>query len=212
MTRHSILATACVVAMQSVACGDSTENATMGGAGGNASGADSGASMGGVRPRDATGPTALEQSAGLSDAEMVDVVRVISDGEIRQGRLALGKAQNGQVRAFASKMITDHTIVGYSAAVVGNNMGATPSSSEVAGMVTRAGQVAIQAMNATPQSADFDRSYMQLQVDEHRNVLAVLDRMLENADTAAVRTFLTTARTGIARDLDEATRILGTLS
>lgn len=215
MTRNSIIAAACVVAIHSIACGNDTVNTANTGAGGNASVADASAggamNLGGVSARDAGNPTALELSGDLSDVDMLNVVKAISAGEVDQARIAQNRAKNPAVRAFASKMINDHTLVGYSAAVVANSMGTTPTSNEVAGMVTRAGDVAIQVMNATPKSGDFDRTYLQVQIDEQKNVLAVIERMLQNADSDGVRTFFTTARIGIERDFAEATRILASL-
>jgi len=211
MTKCSIFSAIGIAALQScLACSSNDNNAPMAGAGGNAGIAD--ASMGGgnglagasssAAPSDGGGLFTL--AAGLSDPEMLNVLEVTSAAEIRQGRIAEGKAQTAPVRAFASKMVGDYTIVGYSAAATANSMGMTPSSSEAASMATRLGDVVTQSMTTMPNGAEFDRKYMDLQIDAHNGMREVVERMLANADTVPVRTLLAGTLEAIQRDLDEA--------
>jgi putative membrane protein len=145
----------------------------------------------------------LTMAESLSDAQMIDVLKVTSAAEVSRARLAEDKAQNAAVRAFASQLIRDHTIIAYSAAVTANSMGLTPSSSEVGAMVTRASDAVMQGMNTIPRSADFDRRFVDVQIEADKGKLELVERMLAHAEGVPLRSLMADELQAIQRHLDE---------
>lgn len=210
MTKLSILSTACIVAVQCcLACASDADSPPMAGGGGNAGVSDgsSGGSTGVTGAATGDSGALPTMAADLTDAEMLKVLDSASKGEIERGRVAAVKAQNPAVRAFASKLVKEYTIIGYSAAVTAYDMGLTPPTNEVATMVTSMGDAVTQGMNTTPSGAEFDRKYMDIQIAADKGMLAVVDPMLTNADGTPVRALLADTLQANQRHLDEASLI-----
>lgn len=214
MTRISILSVACIVAIQGgVACASTADDAPMAGGGGTAGMDEASAGGNAGAPGTAGGADegVLTMAESLSDAQMLDVLKVTSTAEVSRARLGEEKAQNAAVRAFASKLIRDHTIIAYSAAVTANNMGLTPSTSNVAPMVTGASDAFLQGMNTMPTGADFDRRFLDVQIEADKGKLELVERMLAHADGVPLRSLMADELQAIQRHLDEGGLIRFTL-
>ena len=203
MTKLSILSMACIVAVQSgLACASDDDSLPMAGAGGSGGGSTG---VAGTAAGDDGGLSTMAED--LTDAEMLDVLDAASESQVERGRIAEGKAQNPAVRAFASKLVKDYTIIAYSAAVTANTMGLTPSTNDVATMVTSMGDAVTQGMNTMPSGAEFDRKYMDVQIEAERSMLAVVDPMLTHADGTPLRALLADTLQANQRHFDEASLI-----
>jgi putative membrane protein len=210
MTRISILSVACMVAVQGgLACASTADDAPMAGGGGTA-GIDDGSPSGTAGASGASGAV-LTMAEGLNDPEMLHVIKVTSEVEVNRARLAEARAQNAAVRTFASKLVRDHTIIAYSAAVTANTMGLAPATSEVASMVTTASDAFLQGMNAMPRSADFDRRFMDVQIESDKGKLALVERMLAHAEGVPLRSLMAEELQALQRHLDEGALIRFTL-
>lgn len=206
MTKISILSVATLVAVQGgLACASSADTAPMSGGGGNAGIADAAAGGNTGAPGTAGGADegVLTMAEDLSDAQMLHVIDVTSAAEVSRARLAENKAENAAVRDFASQLIRDHTIIAYSAAVTAHDMGLTPSDSQVAPMVTRASDAFLQGMNTMPSGADFDRRFMDVQIEADKGKLELVERMLAHADGVPLRALMADELQALQRHLDE---------
>ena len=207
MTKFSILSAACIAAaLGGIACGSDADESPMPGGGGTTNvppGAGPGGSEG-VAPDEGG---VLTKAADLSDPEMLNVLHVTSVADFRRAQIAENKAQNPAVRAYATKLARDATIVDYSAAVTGKSMGVTPSTNEVGAMVTRAGDAFTQGMNAKPTGIAFDRAYMDVQIEAADGTIAMVEQMLITAEAVPLRSLLTETVEAAQRHFDEAVLI-----
>ena len=214
MTRISILSVACIVAVQGgVACASSADDAPMAGADGNAGVADPspGGNTGAPGTAGGADEGVLTMAEDLSDAQMLDVLKVTSAAEVSRAHVAEDKAQNAAVRTFASRLIRDHTIIAYSAAVTANTMGLAPSTNDVSPMVTRASDAFQQGMNTMPSGADFDRRFIDVQIEADKGKLELVERMLAHADGVPLRSLMADELQAVQRHLDEGSLIRITL-
>lgn len=212
MNKFSILSVACIAAAQSgLACGNTDNNAPMAGAGGNTSGTGAAGTTSSTGATTGGAGALSDMAAGLSDADMLSVLEATSAAQVRQGHIAESKAQNTAVRSFATKMIRDYTLVDYSAAATASSMALSPSTNQVASMVTHASDAVVQGMDTMPSGAEFDRNYMDVQIQAHNGTRAVVEQMLVNADTTPVRMLLTRTLEGVQADFDQAVFIRYTL-
>jgi predicted outer membrane protein len=163
----------------------------------------------------ATGCMAGTAGAGMSPAltqqasAMHHFAMAVHMGETEEAQLALTKTQNPQVRAYAQKMVADHTMgmqmeermtmsmhmgenhgpsngsmasggeMHMDMAAMRAELAANPASRPVVEDHMRAMQM-LQAMNG----AQFDRAYMDRQVVAHRYTLEQMDRMMGEMHTA----------------------------
>lgn len=154
-------------------------------------------------PALATLPTP-RQGAAMRDAQAYLFYGGAGDiFEITTSMMAVQKSQNPQVRAFATMIIGDHTMLtnaALSAAVAG---GVTPPPPELSpaqkAMVT-------QLINASP--AAFDRTYLQQQVPAHRQALSMNQGYSRSGDTASLRQAAAAAVPKIQAHLTEAQQLL----
>lgn len=148
----------------------------------------------------------------LSDAEIAGVMITANSGEIEQAKLARDRAQDSRVREFAKTMFDDHTAaldrMNHLASQL-NLDPATPSQlraqlgSEAAGQLIRLALVA---------GADFDRTYLELSVLDHSQLLNLLDtQLIPSSKDPALRSELEMTRSLVARHLAAAKELLGHL-
>ena len=97
--------------------------------------------------------------------------------EVAAGRLALRKSHTAPVRAYARRMITDHTKAQRSLAAVARAWSTTVPRGPSAQQKREAARLEALSGGA------FDRAYMRRQVADHRQVLSL---MLLEADTGRV--------------------------
>jgi putative membrane protein len=156
---------------------------------------------------DSSGRPMGATSAPLSDAQILYVLNTINAGEMEQARIAQQKASNGRVKRFASMMMKDHNDADKKAGDVSKKVNATPAPSEVSRMLETDAKQATSAMS-TRQGTDFDRSYMDAQVKEHRTALDLIDRQLmPSATSSEVKDMLKNVRSTIESHLKEAQEI-----
>jgi putative membrane protein len=166
----------------------------------------------------------------VNPAEAVAFMTAVDSSEIQAARIATSKATNAEVRGFAQTMIRDHTrssreIAQLAQSVSGgqSTAGTSPTAGSgtpgAAGTATTPGapgtpgsmvanvqtmaQQTMQQLNSTPKGAEFDRLYMDSQVQAHQAALDNLQRIANPGGT-------TTAGTGAAGATTPATGTAGT--
>lgn len=128
--------------------------------------------------------------------------------EISAAQLALRKASSDEVRSFARMMIDDHTKAGEQLidAAKGQDLAPSPPASVDA----RHDQLLQDLGNATEQ--DFDRLYMQTQVEAHTTALKLQQDYSSFGGNPALKAIATQLVPIIKRHLDQAQSILDRLS
>jgi putative membrane protein len=131
-------------------------------------------------------PGQANASASPSDPQILFILSTVDSAEIEQAQLALNKAQSPRVREFASSMIQQHTASREEGAQIASTNSLTPESSPAAAELQQKAAQTLNKLSAVEPSA-FDRQYMQVQVEQHGEVLNMLKtRLIPAADTEAL--------------------------
>lgn len=159
-------------------------------------------------PKAAPAPAAAPD---LSDPEVAHVAVTANSIDINLAKFAQTRTHNAAVRAFAQRMITDHTTVNEQAAALAKKLGVTPVDNAVS-QALQAGAKAARTKLEPLQAAAFDRAYMDREAAYHQAVLDALDNVLiPTTDNAELKQLLTDVRPAFASHLDHAKRVRGML-
>jgi len=131
---------------------------------------------------------AAASSAALSDAQIAGITGAAHKGEIEQAKLAKKHSKNAKVKAFANQMIKQHTSAEKMEDAVTSKAGITPADSDTSTKITQMGSDTMTQLQGL-KGKEFDKAYVQAQVEAHTKVLDSLDNMLipaaQNADLKA---------------------------
>ncbi|MEO8877207.1 MAG: DUF4142 domain-containing protein [Polyangiaceae bacterium] len=122
-------------------------------------------------------PAPAKDPASLSDGEIAAITNAANQGEIDQAKLALKKAKSAKVKKFAQMMIDHHTAAMNDQVKLVNTAKITPSSNSMSQQIGTDGATALSSLQ-NDSGADFDKAYIDLQVNEHQQVLTTLDQKL----------------------------------
>ncbi len=130
------------------------------------------------------------------------------NGEIALGKLASTKATNSQVKAFAQQMVKDHQAMMNDAhALMGKVNAQVDSTWDDAKDLAGDGAEKLRELTEKERGADWDKNYIESQVDMHQRVLDKLtDAAKNNADTT-VTNALTKATAKVQEHLTKAQSI-----
>ena len=131
-----------------------------------------------------------------------------NNGEIALGKLASTKATNSVVKSFGSQMVKDHQAMMSDAHALMSKVNATADSTwDDAKDLAGDGQEKLKELTDKEKGADWDKNYIESQVDMHQRVLDKLqDAVKNNADTT-VTAGLTKATAKIQEHLTKAQSI-----
>jgi putative membrane protein len=151
-------------------------------------------------------------AAPLKDGEIVKITESVDTAEIEQAKLAKKKAQNAQVKKFATHMITQHTQAKQKGARLTKSAKLTPEESELGRQLTTKAERTLESLEAADE-AGFDAEYMRAQVQQHQEVLDLLDqRLIPNAQNADLKTQLQATRDMVQQHLTQGQEIQQSLA
>jgi putative membrane protein len=143
------------------------------------------ASPGAVVPRDAT--TGLVAASMRSDAHVAAVVHETNAAEVSTSRLALQRALSVEVKAFAQRMVDEHSSLDQQARELARFSGITPSLPDSTLPSLQREELA--ALSRQSGSA-FDRAYIAQQVDAHQRSLTLARAAIRVTRDDQLRTML----------------------
>ena len=142
-----------------------------------------------------------------NDAQIAGIVVAANQVDIDAGELAKKMSTNDEVKAFADRMITDHTAVNKQASDLVTKLGVKPEESATSKSLKDGGKKNIVALKKLKGDA-FENAYVNQEVDYHVAVLDAIDKVLiPNAQNAELKDLLTKVRPAIAAHLDHAKEI-----
>ncbi|HMI57287.1 MAG TPA: DUF4142 domain-containing protein [Gemmatimonadaceae bacterium] len=111
-----------------------------------------------------------------TDAQILGFASTASEGEIQEAKLAKTKATNPAVKKFALLMITDHTKMLADGKALATKLAITPdtSKSDISDLV-KGVQGDMKDLNDKKAGKDWDKDYIDKQVDAHQKVLDKLN-------------------------------------
>jgi putative membrane protein len=159
-------------------------------------------------PAATTTPTA---APAVTDPQIAAIVVAANEVDIRAGELARERATNAEVKAFAERMVTDHSGVNEAASALVGRLGVTPEPNATSQKLTQDGEQARAALQGQTGAA-FDRAYVDGEVAYHQAVLDAIDQtLIPSAQNAELKALLEQTRPAVAAHLEHARRLQGTL-
>ena len=191
MSRHLLIAGAAVAALSLAACGQKTETKGAATPAEQAATPDANPAATVVTPSNEAAAPDFVAKAGASDMFEVDAAK-----------LAQTKAKNPGVKKFAADMIAAHT----------------KSTAALKKAIADSGQTTLAPPAALPKDLqdkltdlgkadNFDKAYMDNQVDAHQAALDVMQRYAQDGDVPAIKAFAAATAPVVQQHLDMARKI-----
>jgi len=147
----------------------------------------------------------------LGDPQIAHVAVTANSIDSATGAAAASKARNAQVRDFARQMVRDHGAVNKQAVALAQRLNVTPADNDVSRAMQQGAEEA-RTQLASRTGADFDRAYIQHEVEYHQAVLNALDgTLIPQAQNAELKALLQQVRPNVAAHLERARSIQGSL-
>jgi len=141
---------------------------------------------------------------GPTDPQIAAIVVTANQVDIDAGKLAQGKTRNKDVKAFAHQMITDHTAVNKQAGALVKKLGVKPESNPTSESLKKGGDESMASLKKL-KGKDFDKAYVDHEVDYHQQVLDAIDKtLIPSAKNPELKGLIEKVRPAIAAHLDHA--------
>ncbi|MBO9667823.1 MAG: DUF4142 domain-containing protein [Bdellovibrio sp.] len=147
----------------------------------------------------------------INDEEITEVMKTANNAEIDAAKVAKKNASDGQVKAFAEMMVTDHE----------ENLKDVNNLSKVEKIKMKSSDDSKSLKkDATDKLSDvkkkkgheFDKAYMQMQVDMHKQLLDDLDnKLIPQAQNKNLKVYLQSTRESVQKHHAKAEQVLSQL-
>lgn len=152
-------------------------------------------------------PAFAVSAANLTDAEIAGIVMAANEVDIEAGRLAETKSTNEQVKAYAHRMVGEHTDVNESAKKLVTRLGVKPEETMVSTGLRTEGKVNMGKFKLLNGNA-FDRSYIDEEIELHKKVIDTVDKqLLPNVKNQELKEMLVNVRPSLVSHLEHAQKI-----
>ena len=145
-----------------------------------------------------------------TDANIVALLDEANAGDSTAGAVAATKGTAAAVRDFAKRMMRDHHQLRVQGQALAKKLNVTPSAPSD-DPVTPAGQKEMDTLNSTAKGKDFDRAYIDAEVDIHKAVLDIATKAAAQTQNAELKNLIQKAAPVIQSHLDKAESIQKTL-
>jgi putative membrane protein len=131
-----------------------------------------------------------ETPAKPTDPQIAHIAYTAGLIDVEAGKLALEKSQNTDVRAFAQRMIGDHTSVNDQALALVKKLNVTPEDNPTSQSLTKEAETTRQKL-ASLTGAAFDKAYIDNEVAFHKTVNNALSTtLIPNAQNPELKSLL----------------------
>lgn len=164
-----------------------------------------GASQGNEAPPAAPATGTVPQTK-LTDGQITEILTTVDTSEIEQAQVALKKTNNPDVRAYATHLVEQHTTSKQAGAQL-TSQTLRPAGSPKAVELQTKGTQMLEKLEAAD-AASFDSIYLQGQIQQHEEVLSMIDhQLLPAVNEPALRDHLTNARGVVQQHLEQARKL-----
>jgi putative membrane protein len=154
---------------------------------------------------------AWSQGSGPNDAQIAHIVVTANQVDIDAGQIGKSKATSPDVKAFAQRMITDHTAVNTSAKALAGKLKVTPESNSTSESLKKGGEQNVAKLK-TLSGAAFDKAYVDHEVTYHQAVLDALDKtLIPSATNEELKDLLVKTRPAFVDHLSHAKKLQASL-
>lgn len=182
MNRTLLLAGVAAMALALGACNKKPDEAAMGAPDANPS---------------ATIPTPADEAAA---PDFVNKAAVSDMFEVESSKIALERTKNSGIKAFAQMMVDAHTRTteDLKAAIAGSGLAITPPTALPDDKMSALADL------RSASADDFDKKYMDAQVDGHQAALDLMTRYAQDGDNASLKAAATATAPIVQQHLDKA--------
>lgn len=194
------LATLAVAAMAVAACSKKDNSAV------DTTGASS------TTTTDTSAMAASSTSTGgsWSDANILALLDEANAADSSEGAIAATKGTSAAVRNFGKQMVADHHKMRVQGQALAKKLNLTPTPPADDNIVSDA-QKEIDNLNSTAKGKDFDKAYIDGQVDDHKKVLDLAVKAMGQAQSTELKNLIQKATPTVQSHLDKAEAIQKTL-
>jgi putative membrane protein len=155
---------------------------------------------------------ALAQTAGPNDAQIAAIVVVANQVDIDAGKLAESKSGNKEVKAFAQRMVADHTGVNKAATELVTKLKVKPEDNPTSNGLKKGGEETLKRLKGL-KGAEFDKAYVDNEVTYHQTVLDAVDKtLIPSVKNDELKALLVKVRPAFADHLEHAKHLQASLN
>jgi putative membrane protein len=155
--------------------------------------------------------TTVASADGVNDAQIASIVVTANQVDIDAGKLAASRAANAEVKAFAERMVTDHTGVNKAATDLVTKLKVTPEDNPTSQSLKAGGEKNLASLKALDGAA-FDKAYIAHEVAYHEQVLEAVDKtLIPGAKNEELKALLVKVRPAFVAHRDHAKKIQASL-
>ena len=146
-----------------------------------------------------------------NDAQIAQIVVTANSIDIENGKIALKNSKTASVDEFANLMIKDHTAVNNNATALVTKLGVKPEPSDTSKSLQGTADTE-QAKLRGMKGHEFDKEYLQNEVNYHKQVIDTIDQaLIPNAQNAELKKMLVDVRPAFQAHLEHARKALAEL-
>ena len=141
-----------------------------------------------------------------SDANILALLDEANVADSSEGAIAATKGTSAAVRNFGKQMVADHHKMRVQGEALAKKLSLTPAPPADDNMTSDA-QKEIDNLNSTAKGKDFDKAYIDGQVDDHKQVLALAVKAMGQAQSTELKNLIQKATPTVQSHLDKAQSI-----
>lgn len=151
------------------------------------------------------------KKGSLTDAEIAHIVVTANTVDIENGELAKKKASHEDVKAYAHRMIGEHTDVNKQAQELATKLNVTPKDNEISKSLKDDGKKNLDKLKGMS-GKEFDKAYIDAEIKLHKQVIDVADKKLvPNVQNDELKALLVKVRPSLVSHLEHAEKVKDTL-
>lgn len=152
--------------------------------------------------------TSVAKRGGWTDASILGFIGANNAGEVRESQLAEKKATNPAVKKFAQQLVTEHRALALEMRSLAGRLSVTPDTADgdVHDVMDHA-RAQIKDLTDKPAGADWDKKYIDNQIDDHKDLLDKLQDAAKNTNRAELRAAIEKASGKVQEHLTKAQSI-----
>jgi putative membrane protein len=149
----------------------------------------------------------VSAAANLNDEQIAAIVVAANQVDIDAGKAAESKSSNSEVKAFAHRVVSEHTDVNKQATALVTKLKVTPEENAISKGLLSDGRKNLDRLNKL-KGKSFDKTYIYQEVVFHKQVLDVIDnKLLPAAQNEELKALLVKVRPAVAAHLEHAEKL-----
>ena len=143
----------------------------------------------------------------VNDAQIASIVVTANQVDIDAGKLAQSTSADAEVKAFAERMVTDHSAVNTSATELVAKLKVTPEDNPTSQSLKAGGDKNLTHLRSL-KGAQFDKAYAEHEIAYHQQVIDALDKtLIPGATNSELKALLVKVRPAFVAHLEHAKKL-----